>query len=84
MSQEELIAKLPKCHLCKQLIGEGVRTKEPIGKRLYLCDDCHGLFRALIHDVVGSVFGDIASILASTDETWIEHLETYSYSHSQP
>ncbi len=82
MSEQE-IEKLPKCHFCKQPVAEGSRTRGPPKKRQYLCDDCRHILRAIIHDCAYSVFADIASIMGSSDETWVEMMEPYDYEHSQ-
>jgi hypothetical protein len=80
---EQELAKLPHCHFCKKPVGEGSRTKAPPGKRLYLCDNCLELLRAVVHDVFGGIFQDIADILSRPDEAWVEQLESWSYRESQ-
>jgi hypothetical protein len=80
MSEQEL-AKLPQCHICGAHMSEGSRTQAPPGKHLYLCDDCRGFFRALVHDLFGGVLQDIAEVFNDQE---FEQLENYSYGDSQP
>jgi hypothetical protein len=79
LTEQELIAKLPKCHFCKRPMGEGSRLKQD-GGYLYLCDTCRAFLSAIVHDRAYNVFADIQEIMAGKSVCWEETLESWCYS----
>jgi len=74
---------LPRCHFCKEEIGEGHKLVTRItGKTVYICFDCTDLIAAVAHDL-GGVFTDISHIINSTTETWKERLEPWQYEEAE-
>ena len=85
MSKTETENKdLPKCHFCKEAIGEGDKLETRFTKRtLYICEDCREAIGAVAHDHTYTIFTEISHIMGSTSGGWKERLENWYYEEAE-
>jgi len=71
--------KEPRCHFCKQELGEGHKLVTRITQRnIYICFDCTDVIAAIAHDLSG-VFTDLSHIMNDPTKAWKERLELWEY-----
>ena len=81
-----MVKEYPKCQICGEEMAEGLvlRRAKWGGKDLYLCERCHDLISAVVHDGAYDIFDDIRNVMGEVNETWKERLETWSYKEGEP